>query len=484
MVADLKSLKARRGNIKGRLTRFSNFFKDHENTNKFSEIKRRLQNVTSCLTEFEEVHSQIQELDATQATEVELIDFENEYYKVISEADTIINDHQAAFHSSQVKLPDIQLPLFSGLFTEWVTSKDTFLNLIHNNNSLSGVQKFHYLQSSLTGEARQNIEHLTISNENYATAWQILSNRYENNRLIIHHHIRAIFNLSIITSKFDQITILAWESSLTNEIPTYQQLEDFMTQRCQTLESLQVTSLDLNAQKSDSKSKHFSNPPTKTIVATTCCFCKKSHNLYHCKDFLSLTIPQRISEIRKLKLCTNCLRESHKVESCTSSTCRKCSRKHNTLLHIETNDSDRNQISPSVSSTSSHCSYLKAQDVILSTALVKVFDCNGKPLQLRALLDSGSQSSFITEFIADKLKLSFTHINVPVTGINESISTAKKLVELKIHSNITTFSATLTCLVSKKITERLPIVSINLSNFTVPPNIKLADPKFNVSSRN
>jgi hypothetical protein len=197
MVADLKSLKARRGNIKGRLTRFSNFFKDQENTNKFSEIKRRLQSVTSCLTEFEEVHSQIQELDATQATEVELIDFENEYYKVISEADTIINDHQAAFHSSQVKLPDIQLPLFSGLFTEWVTFKDTFLNLIHNN-SLSGVQKFHYLQSSLTGEARQNIEHLTISNENYATAWQILSNRYENNRLIIHHHIRAIFNLSPI----------------------------------------------------------------------------------------------------------------------------------------------------------------------------------------------------------------------------------------------------------------------------------------------
>jgi hypothetical protein len=62
-------------------------------------------------------------------------------------------------------------------------------------------------------------------------------------------------------------------------------------------------------------------------------------------------------------------------------------------LHIETNESDRNQIS----STSSHCSYLKAQDVILSMALVKVFDSNGKPLQLRALLNSASQPSFITE---------------------------------------------------------------------------------------
>jgi hypothetical protein len=135
-------------------------------------------------------------------------------------------------------------------------------------------------------------------------------------------------------------------------------------------------------------------------------------------------------------------------------------------LHIETNESDRNQISI----TSSHCSYLKAQDVILSTALVNVF---GKPLQLRALLNSASQPSFITENTADKLKLSFAHINVPVTGINESISTAKKLVELKIHSNRAAFSATL-------ITERLLIVAINLSNFTVPPNIKLADPQFNV----
>jgi hypothetical protein len=91
MIADLKSWKARCGNIKGRLTRFSNFFKDQENTNKFSEIKLRLRSVPSCLTEFGEVHSQIQELDAIQAIEAELIEFENEYYKVISEADTIIN---------------------------------------------------------------------------------------------------------------------------------------------------------------------------------------------------------------------------------------------------------------------------------------------------------------------------------------------------------------------------------------------------------
>jgi hypothetical protein len=84
MIADVKSWTVRRGNIEGRITRFSIFFKDQENTNKFSEINLRLQSVTSCLTEFEEVHSQIQELDAIQAMETELIEFENEYYVAAS----------------------------------------------------------------------------------------------------------------------------------------------------------------------------------------------------------------------------------------------------------------------------------------------------------------------------------------------------------------------------------------------------------------
>jgi hypothetical protein len=95
----------------------------------------------------------------------------------------------------QVKLPNIQLPSFSGSFTEWITFRDTFLSLIHNNNSLTKIEKFHYLKSSVKSTASQTIEHLTPSDSNYESAWSLLTSRYENKRLITQHHVRALFSL-------------------------------------------------------------------------------------------------------------------------------------------------------------------------------------------------------------------------------------------------------------------------------------------------
>jgi hypothetical protein len=61
------------------------------------------------------------------------------------------------------------------------------------------TQKFYYLQSCLTGEAKHVIEALSISSDNYQVAWELLKERYENKRLIGQTHIQAIFNLPAIT---------------------------------------------------------------------------------------------------------------------------------------------------------------------------------------------------------------------------------------------------------------------------------------------
>lgn len=53
----------------------------------------------------------------------------------------------------RVKLPDIHLPNFSGNLREWVTFRDTFKSLIHRNSKLTSMDKFTYLQSSLSGPA-------------------------------------------------------------------------------------------------------------------------------------------------------------------------------------------------------------------------------------------------------------------------------------------------------------------------------------------
>jgi len=67
---------------------------------------------------------------------------------------------------------------------------DTFETLIVNNNALSNVQKFQYLIASLKNEAKDLISNLQIANENFLVAWQLVTQRYNNKRLIALMHLR------------------------------------------------------------------------------------------------------------------------------------------------------------------------------------------------------------------------------------------------------------------------------------------------------
>lgn len=63
-----------------------------------------------------------------------------------------MNEGQTSMVSNAVKLPPLDLPCFEGSYDNWTSFFDTFIALIHSNNTLSNVQKFYYLQSSLKGE--------------------------------------------------------------------------------------------------------------------------------------------------------------------------------------------------------------------------------------------------------------------------------------------------------------------------------------------
>ncbi|XP_055526901.1 uncharacterized protein LOC129719531 [Wyeomyia smithii] len=94
---------------------------------------------------------------------------------------------------SRVKLPDIKLPTFSGKVKDWVTFRDTFRSLIHNNRQLDDVDKFTYLRSSVAGDAFQEINSVGLSADNYDVAWRMLEKRFENKKLIVKAHMDALF---------------------------------------------------------------------------------------------------------------------------------------------------------------------------------------------------------------------------------------------------------------------------------------------------
>jgi len=65
---------------------------------------------------------------------------------------------------------------------------ETFKALVVNNTTLSNVQKFHYLIASLKNEAKDLISNLQIMNENFLVAWQLVTQHYNNKRLIAMMH--------------------------------------------------------------------------------------------------------------------------------------------------------------------------------------------------------------------------------------------------------------------------------------------------------
>lgn len=89
-----------------------------------------------------------------------------------------------AIKSPNVKLPKISLPVFDGNYQNWITFYDLFSTLIHNNDTLSNIEKFQYLLSSLTSHALTLLKGIPITAQNYEIAFKTLIDRYQNRRLL------------------------------------------------------------------------------------------------------------------------------------------------------------------------------------------------------------------------------------------------------------------------------------------------------------
>jgi hypothetical protein len=59
---------------------------------------------------------------------------------------------------------------------------DTLEALIVNNATITNVKKSHYVIASLKKEAKDLVSNLQITNENFAVAWQLVTQRYNNKR--------------------------------------------------------------------------------------------------------------------------------------------------------------------------------------------------------------------------------------------------------------------------------------------------------------
>ncbi|XP_067216952.1 uncharacterized protein [Linepithema humile] len=388
-------------------------------------------------------------------------EFEETYFDIVSRFDQLIIEREVMDAPRQgpqqptnsLRLPKIELPTFSGGYEEWYTFHDTFQSLIHNVPTISSIQKFHYLRSALRGDAATVIQSLEVSAANYQEAWQMLTARYDNKRLIIQKHIKAIFELAIITkeshvalralcdgvlkhvralralgrstdqwgdllvyiitSKLDTNTNKEWENSLSEaEFPTMQNLIEFLERRCHTLEVIQKRAQPAITANVD-RNRHSRVSSNVSTQRKECPICHGEHLAFACETFLKMAVYDRIASVKNNKLCLNCLRSTtHQAKDCTSGGCKKCNKKHNTLLHLvaaettrEASDKERSTgikpannkitLTSSLSSGTPICDSLK-KHTWLSTAVVWVLNYKNEWSTCRVLLDAGSEVNFAT----------------------------------------------------------------------------------------
>jgi hypothetical protein len=446
------------------------------------------------------------------------------------------NSHHSSTH---IKLPVISLPIFEGETTSWLHFRDTFEALIVHNTTLSNVQKFHYLTASLKGEAKGVISNLQITNENFSVAWKLVTHRYNNQRLIsmmhaknlcclpatkksdasslrnlINHvssHINALQALTLnvpiqdlmmnhlLLSSLDAETQREWEllTASREDIPSTSDLITFLESRCRALELLQNTQSAKTVPASPRQTPTYGGKvgkPSFSNVAThiQCTLCSGSHRLFKCDTFLKLQPQQRLQHAKQRRLCFNCLQSFTKDHICSKQVCHKCQNRHHTLLHVDSQPQSTINVSPVEKNQSVNTQGVTSANVntyhtlkgkprnhtLLATAIVEVRNKSGDYMSCRALLDSGSQSHFITERCAQRLRLPRTQTRTSIQGISNVNTSTGHSVSIHLRSRHTDWHTTRDCAVLPNITGMTPATKLDTTDWKLPTDIKLADEQF------
>ena len=188
-----------------------------------------------------------------------------------------------------------------------------------------------------------------------------------------------------------------------------------------------ATQVGLSGSENPPISNKHPNPTTQKSVGGNCYSCGSAHRLERCPDFISKSVRERIILARYKGLCLNCLRKGHFATQCQSSfRCKQCQQLHHSLLHKTTEDKEgadvnlqRNSdpkeqasvnatttepIAP-IETTSHTYSMTSRTKVALQVVPVKIMNNDGHSVTTYALLDTGSEETFLSKTISDRLGL-------------------------------------------------------------------------------
>lgn len=490
----------------------------------------------------------------------ELQAFDELYFRIKLFASKLTPSHSESkkdgcSFESRPRLPKLELFCFDGDIENFTTFYETFCSLVHNQHHIPKIDKFHYLLSCTKGSALNIVKSVPISANNYDLVWQGLLDKYHDNRLLVGRYLDRMLNFTPFTNEsssnlnqfletfehsykaikalnienldsyilchialrsLDPQSRKYFEQSLNQKsIPRFSELMSFIHNQIKVLDhsSFYNTSdyktkyipkkQNFTTERNARKNISHSSTSLSNNNKMRCLNCGGNHMIFRCDQFRNLTSEQRVGRANQLKLCHNCLKQTHKTNECSSEfKCFICGKSHNTLLHVEcqvglertaaaismpsatcTEPSALSSIGTATDGIASSLHTYNYSAVILATAVVHVKDRFNSYQPCRVLIDSGAQSNFISISCLQRLGLATRKCNYNIFGLaGESVKTygMTSCTVKPRHSDNPIFN--IDAVVLNKITCDLPTLHIPQHIVSEYRDLLLADPNFDKRS--
>ena len=381
---------------------------------------------------------------------------------------TVVNSSASTPNKTQVKLPKLELKKFDGDHSKWTSFWDTFEASIHNNSSLSPIDKFNYLISLLERSAAEAVSGLTLTASNYDEAVEILKARFGNKQQIINRHMEILLNLDCVTSHhnlkglrqlYDTVESNVrslkslgvpresygglLSSILINKLPQDFRLvitremgdDDWQLDRLLTIFKTELEARERAAVGTTGNRIQSSPPkPNRKVHGTahtllsesstngpTCTYCRGKHPSKDCGTVIDVLVRKDL--LKKYGRCFVCLRKDHISRNCTSkSKCHNCGGRHHVSIcqanlsraplpypatPISTSASEQQCLTVQPENNTVVCYSNSATPVFLQTAQAMVYNPQNPQCKVKAriILDSGSQRTYLTDNLKNTLQL-------------------------------------------------------------------------------
>ena len=284
---------------------------------------------------------------------------------------------QHPFAASCIKLSPVQIPKFDGdplAFHDWI---NIFKASVHENRSISQTHRITYLQNSVSGKAKDLIRGYSCNPAFYNVALAELESRFGSPQHVVTAYIRRLESwqkmsslnhtlvsfstflkqliqtfhnlhftadlhsstvLTLAKEKLPHHLLLKWtEHTVRNNMstPTLLDFQQWLDIQAKVLETLEPA---CDRSNDNERSSSTTAPKTSKIKSLACPICAAPHFVYKCPQYTSASMNEKLQKVKDLKLCYNCLGNSHLKPDCPSKIrCQEpnCGASHHTSLHTQ-----------------------------------------------------------------------------------------------------------------------------------------------------